>query len=145
MAMEWKKLSSFRIGKRGSLSTLVSVSRVLTVSFHKFGNFFPGTGDLTDVGAGIGKYYAINVPLKDGIDDASFQRLFRVIIPRAVEVFRPEAIVLQCGADSLTGDRLGTFNLTTFGHSSCVDFVKSFKIPLMLLGGGGYIVRNVAR
>ncbi|OXB72209.1 UNVERIFIED_CONTAM: hypothetical protein H355_014950 [Colinus virginianus] len=45
--------------------------RVLTVSFHKFGDFFPGTGDITDVGASQGKYYAVNVPLNDGMDDDS--------------------------------------------------------------------------
>lgn len=68
----------------------------MTVSFHKYGNhFFPGTGtntcecmpgstrqahhaflfafspagDMYEVGAGKGKYYSLNVPLKDGIDD----------------------------------------------------------------------------
>jgi len=54
-------------------------------------------------------------------------------------------IVLQCGADSLTGDRLGCFNLTLKGHGKCVQFVKSFNIPLLILGGGGYTKRNVAR
>ena len=59
--------------------------------------------------------------------------------------FRPEAIVLQCGADSLANDRLGCFNLSIRGHGKCVDFVKSFNIPTLVLGGGGYTVRNVAR
>jgi acetoin utilization deacetylase AcuC-like enzyme len=27
----------------------------------------------------------------------------------------------------------------------CVKFVKSFNIPTLVLGGGGYTVRNVAR
>ena len=46
--------------------------RVMTVSFHKFGNyFFPGTGDMYEIGAEKGKYYSLNVPLKDGIDDHS--------------------------------------------------------------------------
>ena len=27
----------------------------------------------------------------------------------------------------------------------CVEYVKSFNIPLLLLGGGGYSIRNVAR
>jgi len=53
--------------------------------------------------------------------------------------------VLQCGADSLTGDRLGCFNLTLKGHANCVEYIKSFNIPLLVLGGGGYTVRNVAR
>ena len=31
------------------------------------------------------------------------------------------------------------------GHSQCVRFMKKFNVPLMLLGGGGYTIRNVAR
>jgi histone deacetylase 1/2 len=62
-----------------------------------------------------------------------------------MEVFQPGAVVLQCGADSLTGDRLGCFNLSVRGHGECVKFVRSFNVPLLLLGGGGYTIRNVAR
>lgn len=43
------------------------------------------------------------------------------------------------------GDRLGCFNLTDKGHGECVKFVKSFGLPLLVLGGGGYNIRNVAR
>jgi histone deacetylase 1/2 len=57
-----------------------TTDRVMTVSFHKFGDYFPGTGDVRDVGYGKGKYYALNVPLKDGIDDASYESLFKPII-----------------------------------------------------------------
>jgi histone deacetylase 1/2 len=49
-----------------------------------------------------------------------------------VEVYQPGAIVLQCGADSLAGDRLGCFNLSIDGHSECVKFVKKFNIPLLV-------------
>ncbi|OAE25054.1 hypothetical protein AXG93_4094s1040 [Marchantia polymorpha subsp. ruderalis] len=120
--------------------------RVMTVSFHKFGdNFFPGTGDMKDIGDKDGKYYAINVPLKDGIDDASFTRLFKTIISKVVEFYQPGAIVLQCGADSLAGDRLGCFNLSIDGHSECVRYVKKLGLPLLVTGGGGYTKENVAR
>jgi histone deacetylase 1/2 len=44
----------------------------MTVSFHKYGEYFPGTGDLRDHGIGVGKYYAVNFPLRDGIDDESY-------------------------------------------------------------------------
>ena len=62
-----------------------------------------------------------------------------------MESYRPTVIVLQCGADSLTGDRLGCFNLTVKGHGECVRYVKSFGLPLLVLGGGGYNIRNVSR
>mmetsp|Transcript_5740 Transcript_5740/g.6380 ORF Transcript_5740/g.6380 Transcript_5740/m.6380 type:complete len:409 (+) Transcript_5740:213-1439(+) len=120
-------------------------NRVMTVSFHRFGDFFPGTGDLKDTGAGPGKKYSINVPLKEGIDDQNFVNLFKSVITDVIQTFKPGVIVLQCGADSVAGDRLGTFNLTLRGHAECLKITKSFGIPMLVLGGGGYTVSNVAR
>lgn len=34
---------------------------------------------------------------------------------------------------------------STKGHAKCVEFVKSFNLPMLMLGGGGYTIRNVAR
>ncbi|CAF4427247.1 unnamed protein product [Rotaria sp. Silwood2] len=122
-----------------------TTDRVMTVSFHKFGEYFPGTGDLRDIGAGRGKYYAVNFPLRDGIDDDTYETIFKPVMTKVMETYQPNAVVLQCGADSLTGDRLGCFNLTLKGHGKCVEFIKSFNLPILLLGGGGYTIRNVAR
>jgi len=122
-----------------------TTDRVMTVSFHKYGEYFPGTGDLRDIGAGKGKYYAVNFPMRDGIDDDSYQNTFVPIVSKVMESYQPSAVVLQCGADSLSGDRLGCFNLTLKGHAKCVEFMKKYNLPLMLLGGGGYTIRNVAR
>ena len=92
--------------------------RVMTVSFHKYGNlFFPGTGfksplslslvnysfpatshspgDMYEVGTENGKHYSVNVPLKDGIDDLTYDSLFKPIIQAVVEHYRPTCIVLQ--------------------------------------------------
>ncbi|KAH7034670.1 uncharacterized protein B0I36DRAFT_381557 [Microdochium trichocladiopsis] len=122
-----------------------TTDRVMTVSFHKYGEYFPGTGELRDIGIGQGKYYAVNFPLRDGIDDNSYKSIFEPVIQGVMEFYRPDAVVLQCGGDSLSGDRLGCFNLSMEGHANCVKFVKSFNLPTMVLGGGGYTMRNVAR
>ena len=122
-----------------------TTDRVMTVSFHKFGEYFPGTGDVKDDGYGKGRGTAINFPLQDGMDDESYERIFRPVIQRIMDRFSPGAVVLQCGADSLSGDRLGCFNLSIRGHAKCVEFVKSFNVPLLVLGGGGYTLRNVPR
>ncbi|TKR78002.1 hypothetical protein L596_018880 [Steinernema carpocapsae] len=120
--------------------------RVMTVSFHKYGNlFFPGTGDMFDVGKGKGRLFSVNVPLREGMDDEGYQSLFKPIIREIIDTFDPKAIVLQCGADSLGCDRLGCFNLSFDAHGECVRFVKSLGIPMLVLGGGGYTLRNVAR
>ena len=55
-------------------------NRVMTVSFHRYGDFFPGTGDIKDIGYGNGQYYALNVPLNSGIDDDSYFHLFKTVI-----------------------------------------------------------------
>lgn len=123
-----------------------TTDRVMTFSLHKYGDFFPGTGHISDIGAKEGTGYSVNAPLNNGItDDTYFDELFKPILEKIMQVFRPGAIVLQCGADSLASDRLGCFNLTCKGHARCVQYVKSFNVPTLVLGGGGYTIRNVAR
>lgn len=39
------------------------------------------------------------------------------VMSKVMEMFQPSAVVLQCGSDSLSGDRLGCFNLTIKGES----------------------------
>lgn len=122
-----------------------TTDRVMTVSFHKYGEYFPGTGELRDIGVGSGKYYSVNFPLRDGIDDSSYKGIFEPVIKSTMDYYQPSAVVLQCGGDSLSGDRLGCFNLSMRGHANCVSYVKSFNLPTLILGGGGYTMRNVAR
>jgi acetoin utilization deacetylase AcuC-like enzyme len=123
-----------------------TTDRVMTVSFHKYGDFFfPGTGDVKDVGVKAGKYYSVNVPLKDGINDDTYSRIFVPVMQKVMEMFQPTALVLQCGSDSLSGDRLGCFNLSVRGHADCVRHMLTYNLPTLVLGGGGYTIRNVAR
>jgi len=114
--------------------------RVMTLSTHLYRPewFFPGTGSLTEIGEGQGRGYSVNVPLVEGCTDEDFMFMFKPILERIMDVFKPSAICLQCGADGLVGDRLGTFNMTVQGHAAAVEFVKSFNVPMLVLGGGGY-------
>ncbi|ORZ25201.1 hypothetical protein BCR42DRAFT_479598 [Absidia repens] len=130
----------------GVQEAFYSTDRVMTVSFHKYnGDFFPGTGHLDEIGTSLGKYYSLNVPLRDGIDDDAYIWLFKEVMDGVMATYQPSAIVLQCGADSLGCDRLGCFNLSIEAHGRCVQIMKDYKIPMMVVGGGGYTVRNVAR
>ncbi|OWK52776.1 Histone deacetylase 1 [Lonchura striata] len=110
-----------------------TTDRVMTVSFHKYGEYFPGTGDLRDIGAGKGKYYAVNYPLRDGIDDESYEAIFKPVISKVMETFQPSAVVLQCGSDSLSGDRLGCFNLTIKGRSCPATGPRGSQIPKLAI------------
>ncbi|KAG9015814.1 histone deacetylase (class I) Clr6 [Tulasnella sp. JGI-2019a] len=121
-----------------------STDRVLTCSFHKQKDYFPGTGRMEDVGKGKGKGYSVNVPLLNGVTDEEYQSIFEPVIRHIMEWYRPGAVVLQCGADSLANDKLGVFNLSMHGHANCVRFLRSYNVPLILLGGGGYTIKNVS-
>uniref|UniRef100_A0A7E4VMQ1 Histone deacetylase n=1 Tax=Panagrellus redivivus TaxID=6233 RepID=A0A7E4VMQ1_PANRE len=121
-------------------------SRVMTASFHHYHEkFFPGTGIVKEKGRSDGKHYSLNFPLREGITDESYAYVFKPIVRSLVKFYDPNVIVLQCGADSLGSDKLGKFNLSFNGHGECIRFVKSLNRPLMILGGGGYRLRNVAR
>lgn len=71
-----------------------TTNRVMTVSFHRYGDFFPGTGDLRDIGEGEGKGYAVNVPLQSGLDDDSFVEIYKNVMEAVRIKFRPEVVVL---------------------------------------------------
>ncbi|KAL9451929.1 hypothetical protein AB3S75_013498 [Citrus x aurantiifolia] len=71
--------------------------------------------------------------------------LMMVLMMRAtMEIFRLGVVVLQWGADSLSGDRIRCSNLSIKGHAECVKFMRSFYVPLLLLAGGCYTIQNVA-
>jgi hypothetical protein len=36
---------------------------------------FTGTGDMSDVGLGKGRYYSVNVPIQDGIQDEKYYHI----------------------------------------------------------------------
>lgn len=122
-----------------------TTDRVMTVSFHKYGDYFPGTGNLNDIGILKGKNYSVNVPLKDGITDRNYESVFVPVIDKVIEMYKPSVIVMQCGADSLSGDRLGCFNLSHLGHAACLKHVKGYNIPMLVIGGGGYTIKNVSK
>ncbi|KAF7683569.1 Histone deacetylase 3 [Astathelohania contejeani] len=119
--------------------------RVLTLSFHKYGDYFPGTGSIVSNGGPSARGCAVNVPLLAGADDSSYRYIFEPVVKACVDSFSPQIIVMQCGADSIGEDRIGCFNLSIHGHGECVRFVRSLGLPMLVLGGGGYNAKNVCK
>ncbi|XP_073456710.1 histone deacetylase 8 [Aquarana catesbeiana] len=121
-------------------------SKVMTVSLHKFSpGFFPGTGDVIDVGLGKGRYYSVNVPLEDGITDDKYYHICESVLKEVFAAFNPLAVVLQLGADTIAGDPMCSFNMTPEGIGKCLKYVLQWQLPTLLLGGGGYNLPNTAR
>ncbi|KAI9141119.1 hypothetical protein BKA69DRAFT_1167001 [Paraphysoderma sedebokerense] len=121
-------------------------NKVLTMSFHRFGvGFFPGTGSETSTGSGKGKNYSINIPLQPGLSGGTLKQIFHDIVTPARMNFKPQAVVVQCGADGLAGDPNKEWNLDIENFGSCLRTVLDWNTPTLLLGGGGYDHPNTAR
>ncbi|MBV9251581.1 MAG: acetoin utilization protein AcuC [Acetobacteraceae bacterium] len=114
--------------------------RVLTISLHEEGRW-PFTGTATDVAGGAAR----NFPLPPGCNDTEF----RLVIDRAVlpliEGRRPEAIMLQAGADALEEDPLSRLALSNNVYWYVAAAVKPLAPRLLVLGGGGYNPWSVGR
>ena len=120
-------------------------NRVVTLSFHEFGEgFFPGTGGFVEFKKDNFSH-SFNVPIKKGCSDFSYEFFFEKTVDRIFEVYQPDAVVIQCGADSIIGDKLGHFNVSLKGHGKAFKHVISKNLPTLCLGGGGYTKENVSR
>lgn len=50
------------------------------------------------------------------------------VIQHIIDWYRPGAVVLQMGADSLAGDKLGGFNLTLEGELGCSRWLRDTSL-----------------
>lgn len=113
---------------------------VLMISVHEEGRW-PFTGGLGDDGGGN----AFNLPVPKGFNDTEMAMVLdRLILPR-VAAFRPEAVVLQCGADAVTEDPLSRLCLSNNAHRAVLAALRPLAPRLMVLGGGGYNPWTVGR
>lgn len=120
--------------------------KVLTFSIHrKDVGFFPGTGELGDVGKGKGSGYCFNVPIRHGLNDGSLEKVLDGCLMPTIQKFNPECIVVQCGVDGLSSDEHQEWNLTIKGFGKEVAKILDVGKPTLLLGGGGYEHKQVAR
>lgn len=120
--------------------------KALTISLHEDGQWlFPGTGQVTDIGIRQGRGYSVNLPFPPGTGDEMFVAGFKEIVPVFIDAFRPDILVTQLGVDSFATDPLTHLNLTTTGFEETIKIFKSFNLPWVALGGGGYNLSNVAR
>lgn len=114
---------------------------VLFVSTHQF-PYYPGTGAVTEAGAGAGTGYTINVPLPAGCADRDYLQVFQDIIVPAAEKFRPEWVLVSAGFDPHRRDPLGGMDVTEQGFGTMARMLlgqaRKFaggRIALLLEGG----------
>lgn len=135
----------------GVMYGFYSDAGVLDIDFHEDGHYlFPGTGFTEEIGEGKASGIKINIPLPPFTGDKPYMELFREIVPAAVRTYKPQVLLLQCGADSHANDLLAHLQLTTKTYCEVAKIVHELAHEvahgrLVVFGGGGYNIANVAR
>ena len=107
--------------------------RVLTISIHEAGRW-PGTGRADDRAGGAAR----NFPVPAGFNDTEMRCLMERAVLPLVERHRPDAILLQTGADALEEDPLAKLGLSNNAYWDVVRRVAPLAPRLVVVGGGGY-------
>ena len=119
-------------------------AEVLSVSLHESGRYlFPGTGHTYETGRDAGRGLSVNVPLEPFTEDDSFLEAFEAVVPASLEMFKPDLIVLQAGADMHRYDPLADLSLSTRAfersYARMSELADEFcEGRLVATGGGGY-------
>ncbi len=126
-----------------------SDSAVLFADLHEDGRFlYPGTGAIHERGSGSAAGTKLNIPMPPDAGDRQFFEVWE-----QVEAFiargRPEFILFQCGADSISGDPITHLRYSTAAHAHaatrlCAVADEHCQGRLLAMGGGGYSRRNLA-
>ncbi|XP_030276798.1 histone deacetylase 7-like isoform X2 [Sparus aurata] len=114
---------------------------VLYISLHRFddGNFFPGSGHPSEVGAGAGEGFNVNVGWTGGLDppmgDAEYLAAFRAVVMPIAHEFSPDVVLVSAGFDAVEGhsSSLGGYKVT----AKCFGFLTR---QLMSLAGGRVVL-----
>ena len=124
---------------------------VLTISIHEDGRFlFPGTGFISERGSGQGMGASVNIPVYPDTGDAEWLNAFDRIVPRVLDTWKPDVIVVEAGADAHFGDPLASLKISTHGFSGAIDRLISLSNHyaggrLLATLGGGYNFESTLR
>jgi len=88
---------------------------VFYLSTHQYPHY-PGTGQLTETGAGPGEGTTANVPLPPFSGDEAFQAVFERLFLPLLDRFQPEMLLVSVGFDAHWRDPLGYLQLSVDGY-----------------------------
>ncbi|MGZ2259897.1 acetoin utilization protein AcuC [Roseobacter sp. A03A-229] len=112
----------------------------LMISVHEE-RLWPRTGVLEDDAGGS----ALNLPVPRGLNDSEMAFIREALIVPQVAAFRPDAVVLLCGADGVEEDPLAHLSMSNNAHWAVVAALMGMAPRLLVLGGGGYNPWSVGR
>ncbi|HZQ76451.1 MAG TPA: histone deacetylase [Acidimicrobiia bacterium] len=114
--------------------------RVLYVSTHQYGGFYPGTGALDDVGGPGARGDTLNLPFPAGTTGDVYLRALDEVVTPAVEQFVPTWVLVSAGYDAHRADPLTDLRLSAGDFADIARRVARFaprsgRLVLFLEGG----------
>jgi acetoin utilization deacetylase AcuC-like enzyme len=113
----------------GTQNSFYTSNKVLYVSTHAY-PYYPGSGSLSETGAGEGEGFTVNIPLTGGQDDRAFGAIFKEIVVPVTREFRPDFIIISAGFDTYFADPLGTMAVTHQGYACMTKQVVDLAADL---------------
>jgi acetoin utilization deacetylase AcuC-like enzyme len=133
----------------GTQDIFYDSSQALFFSTHQY-PYYPGSGNLREVGEGAGRGYTVNVPLPAGVGDQGFARVYGELLTAVAERFRPDLILISAGYDAHWDDPLAGLRLSLGGYWGLAQTVVA--LADRLCGGrlvvtleGGYNLEVLSR
>lgn len=123
--------------------------RVMTISLHETGRYlFPGTGDVLEMGQGLGRGYSVNLPLQPFTEDGSYKEVMESMIQPLAISFAPDVLVTAHGCDTHAWDPLTHLSLTMNGIAAQIKLAHQLAHTYcqgrwLALGSGGYDLYRV--
>jgi len=121
-----------------------SNENVMTISIHESGEFlFPGKGWIHELGQGSGRALKLNIPLEPFSEGSSYLGFLDKVVNPALSWFKPNALVIQAGADAHFSDPLADNMLTTHDYEGIFRKIieiadKTCNGKILFTLGGGY-------
>jgi len=102
---------------------------VLYFSTHRY-PFYPGTGGVDETGSGEGKGYNINLPMPAGMNDGTYDAIFKKVLEPVARDYKPEFILVSAGFDTHERDPLGGMDITSEGFARMTGILKGLAEEL---------------
>ena len=110
---------------------------VLFASLHQW-PFYPGTGELSDVGAGEGEGFSLNLPVPAGADEDLWLSLVEHVVMPAAREFDPDLVLISAGYDAHRDDPIGGCMLDAGSFQEMAKHLNELDKPMGAVLEGGY-------
>lgn len=117
---------------------------------HQYGNFYPGSGSINEIGTGKGEGKIINYPMPPKAADDIIPLYFNEIVSPICQEFKPEFILISAGFDTHWTDQLTDMGWTYQAPANYLKMIKTVAKEhahnrILLTLEGGYEVDKQAK